>query len=72
MTVLIQRIEGVQTSFETVKKKFEDLFSTIKGRGGLIGQVEKLKEYGLTPSKQIDEKYLESEPTLAVIGQNQE
>lgn len=69
---LIQKIEGVQTSFETVRKKFDEVFSTIKGRGGLIGQVEKLKEYGLTPSKQIDEKYLESEPTLAIVGQNQE
>ena len=62
----------MQTSFETVRKKFDEVFSTIKGRGGLIGQVEKLKEYGLTPSKQIDEKYLESEPTLAIVGQSQE
>ena len=69
---LIQKIEGVQTSFETVRKKFDETFSTIKGKGGLIGQVEKLKEYGLTPSKQIDEKYLEDTPELVLLGQNQE
>lgn len=69
---LIQKIEGVQTSFETVRKKFDETFSTIKGKGGLIGQVEKLKEYGLAPSKQIDEKYLEDTPELVLLGQNQE
>lgn len=66
----IQKAESVQTSFETVRKKFDELFATMKGRGGLFGQVEKLKEFGLTPSKEIDAKYLEEDPAnlLAKIG----
>ncbi len=56
---MIQKIENVQTSFDTVRKKFDDLFATVKGKGGLIGQIEKLKEMGIEPSKKINEKYLE-------------
>lgn len=63
-TVLIQKFESVQTSFETVRKNFDGVFATIKGRGGLIGQVEKLKDYGLSPSKQIESKYLEEDASL--------
>lgn len=68
----IQKIEDAQTSFETVKKKFDDIFKTAKGRGGLLGQVEKLKEYGLSPSKQIDSKYLETDSyeELAVLNKD--
>lgn len=67
----IQKIESVQTSFETVRKKFDDAFTTIKGKGGLLGQVEKLKEYGLSPSKEIEGKYLEDNLlTLANNGEN--
>lgn len=67
---LIQKIENVQTSFDTVRKKFDDLFTTLKGRGGLFGQVEKLKELGLSPSKEIEAKYLEETqvPLLAEIN----
>lgn len=57
--VLIQKFESVRTSFETVRKNFDGLFTTLKGRGGLFGQVEKLKEYGITSPKQIESKYLE-------------
>ncbi len=57
---LVQKIEGVQTSFETVRKKFDEVFKTAKGQGGLIGQVERLKEFGLNPAKSIEEKYLEN------------
>ena len=63
-TVLIQKFESVQTSFETVRKNFDGVFATIKGRGGLIGQVEKLKDYVLSPSKQIESKYLEEYASL--------
>ncbi len=57
----IQKFESVQTSFDVVRKKFDDVFTTIKGRGGLLGQVEKLKEYGLNPAKEIEPKYLEED-----------
>ena len=66
-TVLIQKFESVQTSFETVRKNFDGVFATIKGRGGLIGQVEKLKDYGLSPSKQIESKYLEEDASLIEV-----
>ncbi len=69
---LIQKFEGVQTSFETVRKKFDEVFTTIKGQRGLISQVEKLKDYGTISPKQIDEKYLEDIPKLTLTGQNQE
>ena len=62
--VLIQKFESVQASFETVRKNFDGVFATIKGRGGLIGQIEKLKDYGLSPAKQIESKYLEEEMPL--------
>ncbi len=64
----ISKIEGVQTSFDTLRKKFDELIKTAKGKGGLIGQVEKLKDYGLIPSKQIEQKYLEE--TYESIGEN--
>ncbi len=66
----IQKLETVQTSFETTSKKFNDVFTTIKGRGGLLGQVDKLKEFGLVPSKEIEEKYLTEQPELAVLSSN--
>ena len=66
----IQKLEAVQTSFETTSKKFNDVFTTIKGRGGLLGQVDKLKEFGLVPSKEIEEKYLTEQPELAVLSSN--
>ncbi|MCD8024023.1 MAG: DNA recombination protein RmuC [Candidatus Gastranaerophilales bacterium] len=67
--IFIQKIEGVQTSFETVKKKFEDTFKTLKGRGGLLFQVEKLKEYGISPSNSIDSKYLETSNDYILSGE---
>lgn len=69
---LIQKIEGVQTSFETVRKKFDEVFSTAMGQRGLFNQVEKLKEYGISSTKKIDEKYLEDTPELILLKQNQE
>ena len=68
----MQKIESVQTSFEVVRKKFDDAFVTVKGKGGLLGQVEKLKEYGLKPSKDIETKYLEetSKELLETINSN--
>lgn len=69
---LIQKIEGVQTSFETVRKKFDEVFSTAMGQRGLFSQVEKLKEYGISSTKKIDEKYLEDTPELILLKQNQE
>lgn len=66
----IQKIENIQTSFETVRKKFDDAFTTIKGKGGLLGQVEKLKEYGLTSSKSIEPKYLEDNVSQILIEKN--
>ena len=64
----IQKIEGVQTSFDVVRKKFDDVFTTIKGKGGLLGQVEKLKEFGLTPSKEIEDKYLEENVNMLLTA----
>ena len=62
----------MQTSFETVRKKFDEVFSTAMGQRGLFNQVEKLKEYGISSTKKIDEKYLEDTPELILLKQNQE
>ena len=69
---LIQKIENLSSSFDTVRKKFEETFATIKGKGGLAGQVEKLKDFGLSPVKKIEDKYLEetSEVLAGLIKEN--
>ncbi len=59
MIVFIQKLEELKTSFDTVQKRFDSAFKTIKGQGSLIGQVEKLKNYGLIPPRNIETKYLE-------------
>ena len=71
LITFIQKLEGVQNSFGTLAEKFDNTFKTLYGKGGLVKQVEKLKEFGLTPAKNIDEKYLEETPS-ALIGSIQE
>lgn len=61
VTTLIGHLEKLQTNFTTVQKTFGQIFSTLSGRGGLISQTEKLKDFGISPSSSIDKKYIESQ-----------
>lgn len=61
---LISHLEKLQTNFTTVQKTFGNIFTTLTGRGGLLGQSEKLKDFGVSPSNSIDKKYLEGEGEL--------
>lgn len=61
VATLIGHLEKLQTNFTTVQKTFGQIFSTLSGRGGLISQTEKLKDFGISPSSTIDKKYIESQ-----------
>lgn len=61
VATLIGHLEKLQTNFTTVQKTFGQIFSTLSGRGGLINQTEKLKDFGISPSSSIDKKYIESQ-----------
>ncbi len=61
---LVSHLEKLQTNFTTVQKTFGNIFTTLTGRGGLLGQSEKLKDFGVSPSNSIDKKYLEGEAEL--------
>ena len=61
---LVSHLEKLQTNFTTVQKTFGNIFTTLTGRGGLLGQSEKLKDFGVSPSNSIDKKYLEGECEL--------
>ena len=62
--MLVSHLEKLQTNFTTVQKTFGNIFTTLTGRGGLLGQSEKLKDFGVSPSNSIDKKYLEGECEL--------
>lgn len=61
VATLIGHLEKLQTNFTTVQKTFGQIFSTLSGKGGLISQTEKLKDFGISPSSSIDKKYIESQ-----------
>ncbi len=62
---LIGKLEGLSSNFETLRKGFDGVFTSLKGRGGLFGQIEKFRELGFNPVNPIDEKYLtENEPAV--------
>ena len=55
---LIGKLEGLSANFETLRKEFDGVFTSLKGRGGLFGQIAKFRELGFNPANPIDEKYL--------------
>ena len=55
---LIGKLEELSTGFDTLRKKFDSTFTSLKGKGGLFGQIAKFKDLGFNPSNPIDEKYL--------------
>lgn len=55
---LIGKLEGLSANFETLRKGFDGVFTSLKGRGGLFGQIAKFRELGFNPANPIDEKYL--------------
>jgi len=62
--VFLSKMEGLESKFNSLNTGFQDVFTTIKGRGGLIGQFENFKQLGINPSKQIDTKYLSTSDEL--------
>lgn len=66
VVTLIEKFESLQKNFSTMNKSFEAIFTTLKGKGGLISQTQKLKTFGISPTSTIDAKYIEeaSEETL--------
>ncbi len=55
---LIGKLEGLSANFDTLRKGFDSVFTSLKGRGGLFGQIAKFKDLGFNPANPIDEKYL--------------
>ncbi len=65
---LINKLEGLSSNFETLRKGFDGVFTSLKGRGGLFGQIEKFRELGFNPANPIDEKYLaDNEPAVLAV-----
>ena len=58
---LIGKLEGLSANFDTLRKGFDGVFTSLKGRGGLFGQIAKFKELGFNPANPIDEKYLNND-----------
>lgn len=56
---LISKMEGLSSNFDTLRKGFDNVFTSLQGRGGLFGQIAKFKDLGFNPSNPIDEKYLQ-------------
>lgn len=56
---LISKLEGLSSNFDTLRKGFDNVFTSLQGRGGLFGQIAKFKDLGFNPSNPIDEKYLQ-------------
>ena len=66
VVTLIAHLEKLQTNFSTVQKGFDNVFTSLSGRGGLFSLTQKLKERGISPAGKIDEKYLEENNIEAV------
>ena len=57
---LISKLEALSVNFDTLRKGFDGVFTSLKGRGGLFGQIAKFKDLGFNPSNPIDEEYLDA------------
>ena len=57
---LISKLEALSVNFDTLRKGFDGVFTSLKGRGGLFGQIAKFQDLGFNPSNPIDEKYLDA------------
>lgn len=66
VVTLIAHLEKLQTNFSTVQKGFDNVFTSLSGRGGLFSLTQKLKERGISPAGKIDEKYLEENNIEAI------
>lgn len=60
---LITKLEGVYANFETLRKGFDSVFTSLTGKGGLFGQIAKFKDLGFNPANPIDEKYITENTT---------
>ena len=43
---LISKMEGLSSNFDTLRKGFDNVFTSLQGRGGLFGQIAKFKDLG--------------------------
>lgn len=55
---LINKLEEISAAFDTLRKRFDNVFTSLQGKGGLIGQISRFKDLGFNPANPIDEKYL--------------
>lgn len=58
LRIFIEKLENIDTRFNSLHKAFIDLFASARGRNGFIQQVANLSQLGISTSKKIDEKYL--------------
>ena len=61
VVTLISHMEKLKTSFTTVQKNFDSVLKSLSGRGGLFSSTNKLKDFGVSPTGTIEQKYLEEE-----------
>ena len=58
LRIFIEKLENIDTKFNSLHKAFLDLFASAKGRNGFVQQVANLSQLGISTNKKIDEKYL--------------
>ena len=66
VVTLIGHLEKLQGNFSTVQKTFDNIFTTLKGRGGLFSQTDKLRTFGASPSNLIESKYIEQDDVALI------
>ncbi len=66
--IFLKKMEDLNGNFRSVQNGFEGVFTSLKGRGGLIGQIDKFKELGLQTNRSIDTKYISSSETGETIS----
>jgi len=65
--VLINKLEALSVNFDTLRKGFDSVFTSLTGRGGLFSQIAKFKDLGFNPTNPIDEKYISDDTAQNLI-----
>lgn len=67
LVLFIKKSEEIRKNMASVQTAFESLFTTTSGRGGLIKQIEGLRELGIHIKTKVDEKYLTENTAISTV-----
>lgn len=57
LVIFLEKLEKIRTSLNSTSTAFDNAFTTLQGRGGLIDRIASLEKLDIHPKKKIDEKY---------------